>query len=68
MAALTPCKQKHPLKLSAIHQLRTAVLWFGKGSVLEAGPSCVLGDNCVLAFLRASDETDWGVLIKMLLR
>jgi hypothetical protein len=38
IAYLTLCKQKHPLKLSAIYQLRTAVLWCGKGNGREAGP------------------------------
>jgi len=45
VASLTLCKQKHPVKPSAIYQLRTAVLWCGKGSGREASPNWVRGDN-----------------------
>ena len=43
IAALNLRKQKHPLKLSAIHQLRTAVLWCDMGSGREARETTVSG-------------------------
>jgi hypothetical protein len=43
--ALTPYKQKHALKLSTIHQMRRAVLWFEKGIGREGSPGSIQGDN-----------------------
>jgi len=60
IAALTPCKQKHSLNLSALHKLRKAVWGCDKGSDSEAGPGWFQGDNCRRAFLGTSDKTDWA--------
>ena len=46
IAALTPCKQKHPLKLSAIYQWYSCLM-------LEANPAG-FGDNFRLTLVRAS--------------
>jgi len=39
--------------------MKTAFLWFDKGNGREASTGWVQGDNCLPAFVRASDKTDW---------
>jgi len=57
IAALTPCKKasSQAFRLTSIEDI---YLWFGNGSGREACPVWVQGDNCLQAFVCASDKTD----------